>query len=129
MGSSQRGSTYRWRSIKKHVSVTELLGFLMGVVGVSLTDCMMMTPTEAEAVCKAYNEQAEQQSRDAWNRMRLLACITVQPHTKKKMKPKELLSFPWDEDEKPKAEIVSKEEDRRQFEETLKKARLCGAIE
>lgn len=56
----------------------------------------MLTPKECEAVCAAYNETEETNRRDAWERMRLLACISIQPHVKKKLSPKGLLPLPWD---------------------------------
>jgi hypothetical protein len=40
----------------------------------------------------------EPQERMEWERMRLLAAITIQPHCKKKMTPERLLPLPWDRD-------------------------------
>lgn len=89
---------------------------------------MLMTPSEAEAVCKAYNEFCDKRNRDEWERARTLACIVVQPHVRRKLTPSSLLTFPWDNEHKHTAEIASKEDDRMQFAETLRKARACGAI-
>ncbi|MCI1778783.1 MAG: hypothetical protein LKI53_02370 [Bacteroidales bacterium] len=57
--------------------------------------------------------------------MRLLACITIQPHInqkKGKLTPEKLLPFPWDKDkiteDPPK---LTKEQQRKRMEELVKK--------
>lgn len=55
-----------------------------------------LTPEEADAVCHSYNEAEEQRDRGAWERMRMLAAITIQPHVKKRISPKNLIQFPWE---------------------------------
>ena len=71
----------------------------------SLQDGKAETPEEFGAVSKAYQEYREAEYRGQWERMRLLATITIQPHVKKKMTPQALLPFEWDR-QKPKAEFV-----------------------
>jgi hypothetical protein len=60
--------------------------------------------------------------RSDWERMRMLATITIQPHVKKKLTPKALLLFEWD-DQKRKEEhpTVSKEEDQQRLDKLLKR--------
>ena len=71
---------------------------------------------------------------DQWERMRLLATITIQPHVKGKVTPERLLPFPWDssglghgnhraETKKTSLEDrpVTREEDRKRLEELLKR--------
>ncbi len=38
------------------------------------------------------------EERSAWERMRMLATICVQPYSKKKLKGTDLMRFPWDEE-------------------------------
>lgn len=85
-----------------------------------LDDFCRLTPREFGAVLTAYRECREADMHDSWERMRLLACITVQPHVRKKMTPTDLLKFPWEETRKPKTPRLSKEEIRRRMEEALK---------
>ena len=51
---------------------------------------------EFNAIYKAWRESKESDERGAWERMRLLATISIQPHVKRKMKPQTLLPLPWD---------------------------------
>lgn len=82
--------------LKKSLSVTDAMGFCLGVVGMRLDDFMRLTLKEADAVCHSYHETEEQRDRGAWERMRMLAAISIQPHVKKKISPKSLIQFPWE---------------------------------
>lgn len=56
--------------------------------------------------------------------MRLLATISIQPHTKSRITPQRLLPLPWDygrTSQKEKARITSKEEDMKRFEKLVKR--------
>ena len=66
--------------------------------------------------------------RSAWERMRMLATICVQPYSKKRLKATELMRFPWDDTKgsslpQPlqRRGEVSKEEALRRFEEVVKR--------
>ena len=54
---------------------------------------------------------------DNWERTRVIIHSTLSPHSKKKLKPKEILPFPWDDKNKVKKQIATKE----QIQEALKK--------
>lgn len=71
-----------------------MMGFCVGVVGISLGDFEAMTMPECEAVCAAYNDDQDTCRRDAWERMRLLATIATQPHSKKKLTPHGFMPLP-----------------------------------
>lgn len=75
-----------------------------------------------EAVCKSYAEKREDAERIAWSRMRLQTCITISPHIRERLSPKELIEFPWEKPEKPTGEIAGKEEAKKRF------TRLAGAM-
>ncbi len=64
---------------------------------------------------------SNQNIRGDWERMRMNATITIQPHLKKKVTPRQVLPFPWEESKK-KAEApkVSAEEARKRFERLKK---------
>lgn len=80
------------------MSVTELLGWCVGVVGLSLADFLLLTPCEAEAVCSAHREAEEMRDRGAWERSRLVAYSAVSPYLGKKgaKSPEKWLPLPWD---------------------------------
>ena len=68
----------------------------LGQIGLSLSDFDALTPEEFDAVCHNYRQGQENRLHDAWERMRILATIVVQPFSKKKITAKTLLPFHWD---------------------------------
>lgn len=64
---------------------------------------------------------------DAWERMRMLATILLQPHVKGKLTPKKLLTFPWEsKKQKPKRQDISREDARRRFEELFIREKISN---
>lgn len=79
---------------------------------------------EFDAICRAWREHEDAATRDAWERMRLLAAISIQPHVKRKVTPRQLLPLPWDTDsawQKQSAPQLSPSERRKRFESLAKK--------
>lgn len=100
-----------------------MLGYGIGVIGMSLDDWCGLSPDEFGAVCQAYNDKEDARLRDEWERMRLLATITIQPHVKNRLHAEKLLPLPWDgEKKKPSAPPVGKEEAKARFEQLLKQS-------
>lgn len=97
----------------------------MGRLGMSFADFCLLSPEEFAAAVEAHNETTEGGLRDAWERMRLLATISIQPHVKNKLKPRELIPLPWDNErpETDEAPIPTKEEALKRFK------RLAGAMD
>ena len=62
----------------------------------SRSDFCACTPAEFAAAVKSWREAEESRRRDAWERMRLLALMTVQPHVKQRLSPSKLMPLPWD---------------------------------
>ena len=87
------------------------------MVGLSFHDFCLLTPVELEEVFRAWREHHERGSRDSWERMRLHAVMTMQPHCKKRLNARSLLPFPWEKREAGPAEsaAVSREEQRERF--------------
>ena len=56
-----------------------------------------------------------------WERMRMLATITVQPWCKKKLTPSQLLKFPWEKRKVESKNIVSRDIGRERFNRLLEK--------
>lgn len=77
------------------------------------------------AVYKAYAEQRDTDFKDAWQRMRMLATIVIQPHLAKgkSVTPEKLLPLPWDKKkEKRKSEPrMTAEEQRARMAELARK--------
>lgn len=100
----------------------------MGCIGMTMDDFCGLTPEEFGHVAEAWHRQREADGRADWERMRLLATITIQPHVKGKLSPQRLLPFPWEEPEKKKTSRrpVSKEEDKKRFEALMKRMNGAG---
>ncbi|MDO5395654.1 MAG: hypothetical protein Q4F07_06790 [Bacteroidales bacterium] len=99
-----------------------MLGIGVGCIGLSLDDFCNCDYDEFESICRSWSEMTEGQTREAWERARMIATICIQPHLRKRISPQKLLPFPWD---KKKAEIkrqnseLTPEQRRRRFEELV----------
>lgn len=101
---------------KKQLTIEELLGVGVGVLGMSLNDWEALSPEEFEACWHAHADEMERVERGEWERMRLLATIVVQPHCKSKLTARKLLPLPWDGHREPPAVKLSPEERHRRME-------------
>lgn len=93
------------------------MGLAIGCFGMSMADFCNCDFDEFESISKSWHEMTEYREREEWERMRILAAICIQPHTKKRITPKQLIRMPWDH-EKPKrnAPEISLEQQRKRFE-------------
>ena len=98
-----------------------MLGYGIGVIGMSVEDWSGLSPDEFGFVCQAYNEKEEARLQDEWERMRLLATMTIQPHVKNRLHAEKLLPLPWDRKQKNEEPPVSKEEAKARFEQLAQK--------
>ena len=102
-----------------------MLGVAVGNIGLRYEDFCDLTPDEFTHIYRAYSKEREAQYKDNWERMRILAAITIQPYVKKGLTPHGLLPFPWDS--KRKSEPIgepptaSKEDALLRFEKVLGK--------
>lgn len=96
------------------------MGYALGCIRLSYDDFCRLSPDEFNSVCRVYVDQEQAQYKDNWERMRMLACITIQPHIKNKLTPQKLLPLSWDKKKpKIKAEHVSPEEAKRKRKEII----------
>ena len=61
-----------------------------------LDDFCRLSPEEFSSVSEAYSHNQEQRVEDSWERMRLQAAITIQPHCKNRIRKEQLVPLPWD---------------------------------
>ena len=87
---------YIFSQLNPKKGIIELLGYALGCVGMSYDDFCRCTPEEFKATTEAWNEMREAEERISWERMRLLATITIQPHVRSRLTATKLLPFPWD---------------------------------
>jgi len=83
--------------------------------------CRLTAAQFAEVLIK-YREKEERESREAWEIMRMNAYLTIAPHITKKIAPKKLLRYPWDEKTpEMEEENLTKAERMKLAQEALKK--------
>ena len=76
----------------------------MGCIGMSYDDFCRCTFGEFESICRAWREMTELREREAWERMRTLGAVSIQPHVRKRLTPRQLLPMPWDKKTTPRPE-------------------------
>lgn len=99
------------------------MGVAVGCIRLSYDDFSRLYPDEFESICKAYSDSREADQHGAWERMRMLATITIQPHIKSKMTPQKLMPLPWDKHhiERPDAPKLTPEERQERFKKLAAK--------
>lgn len=97
----------------------------------AVADFCALSPDEFTAACQARRREREADTRDAWERMRLLAAIDVQPHVRRRLTPRQLLPLPWDaprkEEAKPAAPRLTKEQRHAALLRALERAGMGKA--
>jgi hypothetical protein len=78
-------------------------------MGLSYDELYDLTPRSFSNKLLGYNNYQEQLMQDRWERTRLIIQSSLAPHSKKKLKPKEILPFPWDSKRDNKPNIASRE--------------------
>lgn len=96
-------------------------------MGMRYEDFCGLTPDEFNACYKAYSDAREADFRAAWERTRVLATYTLQPHAKHHLVPKNWFPFPWEQPKAEPAPKVSKAEALHKFEELVKRTQNKAA--
>lgn len=100
------------------------MGVAIGNIGMLVSEFLDMDMDEFRAVYQAWNEREEMREQSAWERTRILATMCVQPYSKKRLSPKDVLPLPWDKERKKSvSEVVSKEEAKKRLIALLEKTR------
>lgn len=75
-----------------------MLGMATGCIGMSLDDFCRCTPSEFRAIWDVWHEMHERRERGAWERARMLALCALQPHARQRLRPADVMTFPWEKD-------------------------------
>lgn len=92
----------------------------VGVIHLSYDDFCRLSPLEFGSIYEAWKERTESGDRAEWERMRMLATITIQPHVKGRMRPEKLLPFPWEKPKVVKGKHLTLEERKKIMEKLAK---------
>jgi hypothetical protein len=79
------------------------------MLGLSYDNLYDLTPRSFENKLKGFKKYNEQVSQNNWEQTRMIVHAVLLPHSKQKIKPQELMPFPWDNKVKIKREVASKE--------------------
>ena len=69
-------------------------------MGMSLGDVYSLMVEELLAMYEAWAEQEETDRRTAWEQTRFLALCALTPYSKKRLRPEDVVHFPWEEKKK-----------------------------
>lgn len=86
----------------------------------SLHDFERCTPFEFQSIFDAWSRRLEGAEHAEWDRMRYLCMCILQPYSKKKLRPTDVVVFPWERKSEP-VEVLSKEEQEARYEAALKR--------
>ena len=78
-------------------------------MGLSYDELYDLTPRSFNNQLQGFNDYQEQLIQVGWEQTRTIVHSCLAPHSKKKLKPKEILPFPWDNKRESNAKMVSKE--------------------
>lgn len=73
---------------------------MLGEVGIGYSDFWEMTPRETWNACRGYNEKFQKWFRVTWEQSRWMGTQARNIMMKNPVQPTDLLSFPWDEENK-----------------------------
>lgn len=96
------------------------MALAVGSMGMCLGDFGILTPHEFRAVLDAWQAV---HVRHPWEQTRLLACCLLQPWSKKRLRPTDVLHFAWDDSEKKEAH-PAEQSTRSRFEEMKRRAEM-----
>jgi len=87
------------------------------MLGLSYEGLYELTPRSFNNKITGFHNHHNQINQDYWERTRTLMVATLMPHSKKKLRPTEVLPFPWDNKKSnKKIRIASPEEIKRDVE-------------
>ena len=66
-------------------------------MGMSLGDVYSLMVEELLAIYEAWAEREETDRRTAWEQTRFLALCALTPYSKKRLRPEDVVRFPWEE--------------------------------
>lgn len=93
----------------------------MGCLGMSLRDFERCTPFEFQSVFDAWSRRVERSEHAEWDRARYMCMCILQPYSKKKLRPTDIVEFPWEKKPESLPEVLSKEEQEARYQAALKR--------
>lgn len=92
----------------------------MGQLGFNVQELYDLTPSMFYNAQSGLFEKWDLEGQNEWERTRWLACVMINPHVKKNLKPTDLTKFPWEKKRKSK--------NKKEFEKIQAEAELYKKI-
>lgn len=97
----------------------------MGCIGMSMTDFCRCTPSQFRAIYRSWSERQRDDLRQQWEQSRMMCMCMLQPYSKSKLKPRDVMQFPWDETP-AKAKTKSRPKEELSEEERMERYRKAA---
>jgi hypothetical protein len=72
----------------------------LGEMGLTIGELYDMTPRQFQNKRQGFQRIIEHEMQTKWETTRWLAAVTIAPHTKRKLRPRDLIAFPWENKKK-----------------------------
>jgi hypothetical protein len=104
----------------------DLESFAFGQVGLMPSDFYDLLPREWTNLVNGWNDRENRSEQMKWERVRWQTTILLNPHTKKRIKPKELIVFPWEKDSVKKKKVFTRGEILSAINERKERSKANG---
>ena len=81
----------------------------VGAIGMSVDDFCRCTPAEFRSVADAWHRAEEHRERSGWERTRMQCLYMLQPYSRHGLSPRDVMRFPWDEEESQTEKLTTEE--------------------
>ena len=85
------------------------MGLAVGDIGMTLDDFCRCTPAEFTAVAEAWRKAGERRERSGWEQTRMQCLCMLQPYSRHRLSPRDVMRFPWDEEESQTEKLTAEE--------------------
>jgi len=72
------------------------MGIAMGCMGMSMDDFCRCTPSEFYEVYESWGDMRTMDERARWERARMQCLCSLQPYSKSRLRPQDIMQFPWE---------------------------------
>lgn len=97
-----------------------MIGIGVGAIGMSYSDFLKLDADAFFEITKAYYDKEEARKKEEWERTRMLASVTIQPHYKETISPRDVMRFVWDKEQ----DSVNREPQRRKISADEQRERM-----
>ena len=82
----------------------------------TVDDFCLCTPHEFQAVYEGWAEAKKRRERCAWERTRMQCTCMLQPYSRHRLEPQDVLKFTWDDEDSDEGEHLTTTEIKERFE-------------